>query len=101
MKIEMPRIESYGRYSSDNYGAHTLRVHIGDVTLWFSYKTLVAFSSPDTGRVVSENCWGPTTGKHLTWIDGGNKKDRLGRDEFEQKWKEVAERFNIDAASVV
>ena len=26
---------------------------------------------------VSENQWSVTTGRHLTWIDGGNKKARL------------------------
>jgi hypothetical protein len=97
----MPTINSYGQYSSDNYGSHTLRVEIGNVTLWFSYKTLVAFCTPDTGLVVSQNVWGRTTGKHLKWIDGGNKKSRLNRDEFEAKWKEVAERFNVEPALTV
>lgn len=97
----MPKIESYGQYASSNYGAHTLRVSIGDVTLYFSYKTLIAFCAPGVGRVVSKNIWGPTTGKHLKWIDGGSKSDRVDRDTFEEKWKEVAERFNLEAALTV
>lgn len=101
MPTEMPKISNYGKYSSDNYGAHTLRVDIGDVALYFSYKTLIAFRTPETGVVVSENCWSTTTGKHLNWIDNGNKKDRKGRSEFERLWKEVAERFEIEPALTV
>lgn len=100
MSQKMPTISSYGQYSSDNYGAHTLRVEIGDVTLYFSYKTLVAFRAPGKGLVVSENVWGPTTGKHLNWI-GGSKKDRLSRTEFESQWKAVAEQFNVEPALTV
>ena len=80
---ELPSIRSYGNYSSDNYGAHTLEVSIpGLATFYFSYQAVVAFYGPN-GRRVSENCWGPTTGKHLNWIDGGNKESRLPRDQFE------------------
>ena len=61
------RIRNYMDYSSDNYGAHSLEVHISSLTLWFSYKTIVGFE--DRGKVYqeaySENVWGPTTGKHL------------------------------------
>ena len=37
---------------------------------------------------VSENQWSVTTARHLTWIDGGNKKARLKRDEFNQLLKQ-------------
>lgn len=50
-----------------------MEVTVGNVTLWFSYRTVVAFSTPETGLVVRENDWKGTTGKHLNWIDGGNK----------------------------
>lgn len=50
-------------------------VTIGDVTLWFSYKTVIAFHSPATGFVVSENLWSNTTGKHL-----GEACERMGVD---------------------
>jgi hypothetical protein len=96
---KMPKISSYGPYSG-NYGTHCMQVEIGSVTLYFSYQTLIAFSTPE-GRVVSKNCWGPTTGKHLNSIDGGDKKSRLDRDEFEAKWKEVAERFNVEPALTI
>lgn len=39
--------------------------YVGDLTLVFSYSTLVGFAVPGIGRVRSANVWGPTTGKHL------------------------------------
>jgi len=32
---------------------------------------------------VRENQWWPTTGKHLNWIDGGDQKERLSKEEFD------------------
>lgn len=77
----LPAISNYGEYSSSNYGAHTLRVDVGSLTLWYSYDTVVAFRGKN-GRVVSQNVWGTTTGKHLNWIDGGNKSTRIPYDQF-------------------
>jgi len=48
----------------------------------FSYETIVAFGTP--WRVTTNN-WGPTTGKHLNWLDTGwteAKRDRLAADDF-------------------
>jgi len=79
---------NYGNYSSDNYAAHCLRLTLGDLTLYFSYRTVVAFEE-GFKMYVSENCWGPTTGKHLKWIDDGCKKSRLKRDKFEELLEKV------------
>jgi hypothetical protein len=62
-------------------------VEVGQVTLYFSYESLVAFQHPAVGgRVVSENQWSKTTGKHLTLIDGrttkAEQKQRLAASEF-------------------
>ena len=43
-------------------------VEVGPVTLAFSYETVVAFTTRETGWVVSENVWSRTTGKHLNAI---------------------------------
>lgn len=86
--MNLPTISNYGDYSSNNYGAHTLRVDIGPLAVWFSYKTPVAFHLDGKNRVVRENSWGPTTGKHINWIDGGDKKKRVSSDEFERLWAE-------------
>ena len=84
--MRMPTIEPYCSYSSNNYGAHCLCVSIGAVTVWFSYKTPVAFQTGLLPRVVRQNEWGPTTGKYLNAIDGGNKKTRVASDVFEKLW---------------
>ncbi len=85
----LPRFRSYGDYKSDNYGAHCLEFTIGGLSVYFSYKTPVAFERPSTGLVVRENDWGQTTGRHLNWIDGGNKKDRIPGNEFEKQLAEL------------
>jgi len=59
------------------------RINLGNLTLYFSYETLVAIY--DNGLKVIENCWGPTTGKHINAIDGGSieaRARRLSADEF-------------------
>lgn len=82
--------ESYGRYASDNYGAHTLRFTTPDgASFWFSYRTLVAFKVPGGSLVVRENDWGPTTGKHLNWIDRGDKSSRVDAETFGRLYRET------------
>lgn len=84
----LPSFTSYGKYSSGNYGAHSLRfTDARGIDYFFSYQTLVAFRSPKLGLVVRQNDWGTTTGKHLNWIDGGSnaaKKARKTGAEFEK-----------------
>ena len=77
--MSLPRINSYGQYSSDNYGG---------------YRTPVAFRVDGHNRVVHVNDWGPTTGKHLKWIDGSTSKDakhRVDGEMFDKLWKEQVE----------
>ena len=90
---ELPSISSYGDYASSNYGAHALRVTIGSLTVYFSYKTPVAFQTPH-GLVCSENVWSTTTGKHLNWIQP-NKKNRIPNAEFEQRFKDVLAQVRV------
>ena len=94
MKSEnLPTISNYGYYSSDNYGSHSMKVSIPrtsdkkhGITLYYSYNTLVAFrgfiNSEKQGLFVIKNYWGTTTGKHLNFIDGGDKKSRLTESDF-------------------
>lgn len=83
---------NYGNYSSENYGVHTLAfIDSKGNTFYFSYETLVAFETKYDELFVRENVWGPTTGKHLNWIDGGNKKARLSKEDFEKKYNELIE----------
>jgi hypothetical protein len=67
-------------------------VELGKVTLYFSYQTLIAFNTPDTGLVVSENRWGTATGKHLNEISD-NKKIRKPYAEFAELWEKASAKF--------
>lgn len=63
-------------------------VSIGDLDLYFSYETVVAFETTGLGLIVSENIWSPTTGKHINVIAGKNYP-RSPREKFEEMLKEV------------
>lgn len=85
---QLPQIRTYGEYKGNgNYGAHCLMVNIGALALYFSYETIVAFSTSYAGLKVRKNDWSATTGKHLNWIDGGEKENRLDSEVFEQALK--------------
>lgn len=87
---QLPEFRSYGDYSNDNYGAHSLVfTDTQGNDFYFSYKTCVAFSTIKTGLVCSENVWSVTTGKHLNWIQP-DKKERVSNDVFEQMLKELS-----------
>jgi hypothetical protein len=78
----LPSFSSYGNYSSSNYGVNSLCfTDARGIDYFFSYQTLVAVRYMGT-TLVRRNDWGPTTGKHLNWIDGGDKASRLSADDF-------------------
>lgn len=81
-----------GNYAG-NRESNAMRVMIGDLELFFSYQTVVAFYTPKTGLVLSENLWGNTTGKHLNAI--GDKSKRINRDDFERQLAKV--RVTVEA----
>lgn len=95
---QLPTINNYGYYSSNNYGAHSLKVEIPPsnknkhgITLYFSYETLIAFEGFIGGssqKVVIKNQWGVTTGKHLNFIDGGSK-NRVEEKEFNKLYRQA------------
>ena len=85
MKPTLPSFSTYGNYSSSNYGAHALVFSTERGDVYFSYKTPVAFRVNGSGLRVRQNDWGPTTGKHLNAIDGGNRKARIPGEQFEQE----------------
>ena len=73
----LPSFTSYMNYVSPGSCANALVFTLPcGGRLYFSYQTPVAFEKE--GRLmVRQNSWGPTTGKHLNKIDGGNYKNRL------------------------
>jgi hypothetical protein len=42
---------------------------LGDLTVYFSYRTPIAFTTVRNGLVIRENDWSVTTGKHLNWLN--------------------------------
>lgn len=87
----LPKISSYGHYESDNYGVNSLCVDLGEIEIFYSYKTIVAYRDACDGLVCSENVWTTTTGKHLTWIQP-DKKARVKNEVFEGMLKEALAR---------
>lgn len=73
---------NYGHYSSDNYGGHSTAVQIGNLVLYFSYDTVVAFKEDGHLMRVCENVWTVTTGKHLNWLEE-DKKQRIPFKQFQ------------------
>ena len=88
-KNNLVRKWNYGEYASSNYGSHTqgFSDNYGN-DYYFSYETLVAFSSAKHGLVVRENVWSNTTGKHLNWINR-DKDSRVTSEVFNQLLSEV------------
>ena len=88
--MELPSFSNYGGYASENYGAHTLRFNLGPISIWYSYKTVVAFRVGLRQLRVLDYKESQTTRKHLNMIDGGAVACRLDKDEFQKLWdKEV------------
>jgi len=87
MGLKLPELSNYGNSSSSNYGFHTVRVDVGPLTIWYSYKTPIAFRVLGKERVIRQNDWSTITGKHLNLIDS-NKANRVGGERFEELWNE-------------
>lgn len=87
------RYYNYGEYSSDNYGAHTLCFETPQGKYWFSYDTLVAFEMCGEFHII-KNYWGPTTGKHLNWIND-NHAIREDEDMFNDNFERLSEQLNL------
>jgi len=82
--MNIPAWETYYRPGN----ANALRFQIGGLSIWFSYKTPIAFAL-NGKRVVRQNDWSQTTGRHLNTIDGGAKESRIPGSEFERQLQEA------------
>ena len=78
------------------YDTNTLKIEMWGLTLWFSYQTVIAFQERGKAMRVCENAWSNTTGKHISAIDGGNKKARIPRDAFMQELNAIMTRKELD-----
>lgn len=68
-------------------------VSIGVLTLWFSYDTVIAFSTSH-GCKCRINNWGPTTAKHLNWIEPDHSK-RIPSKHFEKELTKVLKKHKL------
>ncbi len=62
-------------------------VTIGDKDYYFSYKTIIAFRVNGSLKII-ENLWGPTTGKHLNYINPDHSI-RIDESEFDKLLSEL------------
>jgi hypothetical protein len=82
---DLVSVESYMNYQNSNYGAHTMLVRIGDMSIYFSYSTVVGFATPEDGRIVSDNVWSVTTSRHKGRVGGR----RVPHDEFVKLYEQA------------
>ena len=80
-----------------------MKVTLGDLVLWYSYQTIVAFKCSHTNNwenrlLVRQNDWHQTTGKHLNWIDGGKQvnKHRVTGEQFEEALREALQAHKLE-----
>lgn len=76
------------------------RVDVGSLTLWFSYRTVIAYQDGWETTVVRENDWSNTTGRHLNYVDDGDKASRLPGDVFEARLATVLARLDTPAQTL-
>ena len=66
-----------------------------DNRVYYSYNTAVGVETPNNDLFISENVWSTTTGRHLTWIDGGSREAKESRMRYKD-FIELLESKNID-----
>ena len=66
------------------YDAESLMFSTSAGKIYFSARTPIAFRAVflGGGLVVRENEWGLITGRHMSWLDGGNYKERIPGNQF-------------------
>ena len=82
-----------GSYSQKSPQANCMFVTVGDLILYFSYETIVAFRV-NGETICVENRWQCTTGKHLNWIEPDHKK-RLKREDFEKQLNKMLKKHKL------
>lgn len=78
-----------------NRNTKSATVEVGDLTLHFSYETVIAFNSPFSGFVISKNIWSMTTGRHLNEIDP-DKTKRVSNEVFETYLKTTLRHYRLE-----
>jgi hypothetical protein len=87
-------IFNYVKNTGKNYGCNSLCIEFPNLSVYFSYNTIIAFKT-DNKLIVCENVFSTTTGKHLNIIDGGQKESRLKHDNFKNRLNDILTDFNL------
>jgi len=75
-----------------------IAVEIGKLTVYFSFRTPIAFRKKAQPRRVCENVWGEVTEKHMAFVEAGKSTDRIKKYDFEKKLKKaLSENFLVCA----
>lgn len=82
-------------YCNNTTASNAQRIDAGPVSVWYSYRTVVAIQIDDGPIVVRKNEWGPTTGKHLNAIDGGDKASRVDAAAFGEVYALASARLEV------
>lgn len=69
--MPLPTLDRENSYSVVRQG--------NDARLFFSFSTLIAFTTPSGKMFARKNEWSATTGKHLNLADGGTPAARAAR----------------------
>lgn len=69
--------------------------YVNGYQVYYSYNTAVGIRFPNNDLYLSENVWSTTTGRHLTWIDGGSKEAKESRIKYNDLLK-IFEDKNIN-----
>lgn len=78
--MQLPEIEII----KPNFTRIDMQLGLADCTIWFSYKTPIAFMV--NGKLtIRQNDWSVTTGKHLNQISK-DKSERVSAEVFQERW---------------
>ena len=71
--MSMIKLSYYGKNKSDKFNGRSVKLILGDIILYFSFDTIVAFEY-DGELYCSKNKWSNTSGRHLNLIQPDKKK---------------------------
>jgi len=72
-------------YYMPNESPYAVCINLDSVHLYFSYDQIVAYSTEETGLIVSENIWTRTHGKHIKRIMGLLNTKQVPAGEFKSR----------------
>lgn len=75
------------------------RLYLGNIVIWFSYETPVAYSVPGiAGVVTSDKGWTQTTRRHIGSIPG--RRAPIAHEDFERGLEGIMHAANVPSATV-